>query len=158
MIDKTTRQQGATRILAVASAGGHWHQLMALRASFENCDVLFATTLMGLPDESGANPAVIVPECNRNCVWHIPWTATALLVTMLRFRPHVVISTGALPGVVALALAKLFRSKTIWVDSLANAEEMSMSGKMARHVADLRLSQWPHVAEADGADYMGAII
>jgi UDP-N-acetylglucosamine:LPS N-acetylglucosamine transferase len=77
---------------------------------------------------------------------------------LLAYRPDVVISTGALPGLVALTLAKVMRAQTIWVDSIANAEEMSMSGKHARRVADLWLSQWPHVAEAEGADYYGAIL
>lgn len=152
------KQRGPTRVLAIASAGGHWQQLMALRPSFANCEVMFATTLKGLPEEFDAAPAVIIPECNRNSAWRIPWTAAVLLVTMLRFRPDIVISTGALPGVVALAVGKGLRRKTIWVDSLANAEEMSMSGRLAKRVADLWLSQWPHVAEAEGSDYLGAIL
>lgn len=132
--------------------------MMALRGAFAGCDILFATTLKGLPEEFDAAPAIIIPECNRNSAWRIPWTAGRLFVTMVRFRPDVVISTGALPGVIALSLAKLFRCRTIWVDSLANAEEMSMSGKLAQRFADLWLSQWPHVARKEGAGYMGAIL
>ena len=69
-----------------------------------------------------------------------------------------VVSTGALPGVIALTLGRAIGARTIWVDSIANAEEMSMSGKLARRVAHLWLSQWEHVAEAAGAEYAGAIL
>ncbi len=158
MIFSGERSGGRTKVLAIASAGGHWQQLMALRPAFRECDIVFATTLKGLPEEFDASPAVIIPECNRHSAWLIPWTALVLAVTMIRVRPDVVITTGALPGFVALTVAKLFRRKTIWVDSLANAEEMSMSGKLARRVSDLWLSQWPHVAEAEGAKYMGALL
>ncbi len=144
--------------MAIASGGGHWQQLMALRPAFAGCDMLFATTLKGLPEEFNAAPSMIVSECNRNSAWRIPLTAVTLFVAIARFRPDVVISTGALPGVIALAMARLFRRRTIWVDSVANAEEMSMSGKLARRFADLWLSQWPHVAEAEGAGYFGAVL
>jgi hypothetical protein len=49
-------------------------------------------------------------------------------------------------------------ARTIWVDSVANAEEMSMSGKLARRFAHLWLSQWEHVAGAEGAEYAGAVL
>ncbi|SFE78617.1 glycosyltransferase family protein [Roseivivax sediminis] len=154
----TTTSARPTRVLAVASAGGHWQQLMSLRGAMRDCDLMFATTLSGLPEEHGASPAVIIPDCNRADFWRMPWCALVLAYWLVRFRPHVLISTGALPGVMALFLGKLMRAKTVWIDSVANAEEMSMSGRMVRHTADLWLSQWPHVAKASGARYAGAIL
>ena len=146
------------RILAIASGGGHWQQLMLMRPAFEHHNVLYLTTLTGLPEQFGASPAKIIPDCNRNEKWAMVKTALALVWIMITTRPHVVISTGALPGVMALALGRLTGAKTIWVDSVANAEEMSMSGKLARRVAHLWLSQWEHVAEAAGAEYAGAVL
>ncbi len=147
-----------TRILALASGGGHWQQLMEMRPAFEGCEVTYATTLAGLPEEFGASPAVIVPDFSRSDLWRLPVAGWRIGGALRRCRPDIVISTGALPGVTALALGKLFGARTIWVDSVANAEEMSLSGKMARRVADLWLSQWPHVAEESGAGYFGAVL
>lgn len=148
----------AKRILAVASGGGHWQQLMLMRPAFDGQDVLFLTTLPGLPEEFGAAPAAIIPDCNRNEKRMILRSAWALWRHIRRFRPDVVISTGALPGVIALAIGRFSGARTIWVDSVANAEEMSMSGRLARRFADLWLSQWEHVAQASGADYAGAVL
>jgi len=146
------------RVLAVASGGGHWQQLMQMRRAFEDEDARYLTTLAGLPEQFGVGPAAIVPDCNRNEKLKIVRATLAIALQLLRFRPHVVISTGALPGVIALALGRLMGAKTIWVDSIANAEEMSMSGRLARRFAHLWLSQWPDVAKAAGADYAGSVL
>ena len=148
----------ARRILAVASGGGHWQQLMLMRPAFEGHEVLYLTTLPGLPEAHGAHPARIVPDCNRDRPVQAARSAAAIAAAVLRHRPHVVISTGALPGVLALACGKAVRARTSWVDSVANAEEMSMSGRLARRVADLWLSQWPEVAAAAGAEHAGAVL
>lgn len=146
------------RILAIASGGGHWQQLMLMRPAFDHHDVTFVTTIPGLPEQFDAAPAVIVPDCNRNERIAILRSAVALLTLILRKRPNVVISTGALPGVIALVFGRMVGARTIWVDSIANAEEMSLSGKVAGKVAHLWLSQWEGVAQEAGADYAGAVL
>ena len=77
---------------------------------------------------------------------------------ILRVRPHVVVSTGALPGLVALIVARMFRARTIWIDSIANTEEMSLSGRLSRPFAGLWLTQWPDVSRKTGAIYAGAVL
>ncbi len=146
------------RVIAIASGGGHWQQLMLMRPGFAHHDVLYLTTLDGLPAQFDAQPSRIVPDCNRDEKIAILKTGIRLAWIMVRHRPHVVISTGALPGVMALALGRLLRAKTIWVDSVANAEEMSMSGKLARRFAHVWMSQWEHVAKVTGSDYAGAVL
>lgn len=146
------------RILAIASGGGHWQQLMRLRPAFEGAETRYLTTLAGLPEQFGALPGAIVPDCNRNEKIATLRCVLAIARHMAAARPHVVITTGALPGVIALALGRAIGARTIWIDSVANAEEMSMSGRLARRFAHLWLSQWKHVAEASGAEYAGSVL
>jgi UDP-N-acetylglucosamine:LPS N-acetylglucosamine transferase len=149
------------KILAVASAGGHWQQLMELRPAWSDLGpdaVLYVTTLADLPAQFGAAPAAIIPDCNRNSPMAILRSGWRLWRLMSAERPEVVISTGALPGVLALAIGRAYGARTVWLDSVANAEEMSMSGRLARRFADLWLSQWPEVARAQGATYIGSIL
>ena len=148
----------AQRVLAVASGGGHWQQLMLLREALEGRDVLWLTTLDGLPEVFGATPARIVPDCNRDRPWQAARSAAAIARAAIAHRPDAVISTGALPGVIALGIGRAMRARTIWVDSVANAEEMSMSGRLAKRVADVWLTQWPEVAEKEGAEHAGAVL
>lgn len=146
------------RIIAIASGGGHWQQMMLMRRAFDGHDVRFLTTLPGLPEQYDAHPAVIVPDCNRNKPLQSLLSLLVITREVLKSRPDIVISTGALPGVLALAIGRLFGARTIWIDSVANAEEMSMSGKLARRFAHLWLSQWEHVAIAEGAEFAGAVL
>jgi hypothetical protein len=84
----------------------------------------------------------------------------AQLVRILAIeRPRVVITTGSAPGMITLALAKLLlRARTMWIDSIANCEEMSASGKRARRFADVWLTQWPQLRGACGPDFWGSVL
>ena len=146
------------RVLAIASSGGHWQQLLAVRAAFADAEPLFVTTQAGMADHFDAKPNRLIRDCSRSSKVEIFVTGIQLLWILVKFRPHVIITTGALPGVMALAIGRVMRSKTIWIDSVANAEEMSMSGRAARRFADLWLSQWEEVAKENGAEYAGSIL
>lgn len=144
-------------ILAVASGGGHWQQLMQIRESFGDHPAYYLTTQPGLRAETGT-AATLIPDCNRAGLRNLPRTVILLSWHMIRRRPSVVISTGALPGVIALIVARMIGARTIWIDSVANAERMSMSGRLARHVSHLCLAQWEHVAREAGADFAGSVL
>ena len=73
-------------------------------------------------------------------------------------RPDVVISSGAAPGLIAIMLGKMVGAKTIWIDSIANAEELSLSGKKAGAFADLWLTQWPNLVQPTGPQYQGRVL
>jgi UDP-N-acetylglucosamine:LPS N-acetylglucosamine transferase len=77
---------------------------------------------------------------------------------LLRERPDVIISTGAAPGYFALRLGKWFGARTIWVDSIANVEKLSLSGQRVGKYADLWLTQWPHLARPEGPYFMGGVL
>lgn len=153
------RKSGQCRILAVASAGGHWVQLGRLSEAFADSDTLYVTTVAGETAPSGNRPVAKVSDASRNEPWRIVLAAFQLALLMLRFRPEAVITTGAAPGYVALRLAKLRRCRTVWLDSIANAEEISMSARLARPHADLWLTQWEELSrKTPGLQYWGQIL
>ena len=49
-------------------------------------------------------------------------------------------------------------ARTIWLDSIANVEELSMSGSWIGRSADLWLTQWPHLARPEGPHYAGSVL
>lgn len=146
------------RILAVASRGGHWVQLLRLRSALHGCRVAYVTT------DGGYRPAVpddrfyAIRDANRWDKVGLGVMLVQLAWIVLRERPHTVITTGAAPGYFAIRLAGLLGAKTVWIDSIANAEELSLSGRLAAKHADLCLTQWPDLATADGPQYEGAVI
>jgi len=76
---------------------------------------------------------------------------------LLRVRPQVIITTGALPPLLALALARLFGVRTLWIDSIANSEELSGSGRHAGKVASAVVTQWPQLNEP-GVEHWGSVL
>lgn len=146
------------RILAVASAGGHWHQLCQICTAFEDRDLFYVTTMPGLPEKSGFSRFAIVQDCNQNTPFKAVWSSVQMLGVLLRTRPDVIVTTGALPGLIAVFLGHLMRRRTIWIDSLANAEEPSTSGRKAKRFVSLWLSQWEDVASSVEGRYEGSLL
>lgn len=146
------------KILAVSSGGGHWVELIRIAPALNGHDVAFATVDETYRSEAGAARFYTVRDVTRWNKWRWVQTFAILIWILLRERPDVVISTGALPGYFALRLGKWFGAKTIWLDSIANVDELSMSGQKIGKHADLWLTQWPHLAKPNGPLYRGTVL
>lgn len=157
--DPTPVKPESRRLLLVASSGGHWVQLARLSPAFAGHDALYVATARGALAPSGGRPVRVVMDAARDSPLRLMALTLQLLWILLRFRPDWVISTGAAPGLLALRLGKSLGSRTIWIDSLANCEELSLSGRLARPHADLCLTQWPHLAsETQGPYFWGSVL
>jgi UDP-N-acetylglucosamine:LPS N-acetylglucosamine transferase len=150
--------QKSKTILAVASAGGHWEQLQRISVAFADNKVVFATTMKGLARQYNIKTSELIPDCNADEKRQVVRCIMVLLPIIYKLRPDIIITTGALPGLIAIALGRIFGAKTLWIDSVANAEEYSMAGKYAKYVAHERLTQWPDVAKSHGGSYQGNIL
>ncbi len=149
----------ARRVLAVCSGGGHWIDLYRLYPAFEGLDVAFVSVHRNYAKQVSNHRFYVVRDVSRLDRWGIFMLLPQLLRIILKERPDVVISTGAAPALFAMALAKwLVRAKTIWIDSIANVEQLSMSGSLARHVSDVWLTQWPNLQTERGPQFWGAVI
>ena len=146
------------RVLAIASGGGHWTQLLRVRAALDHAEVVYASTIPGLGEAAGLSDFRVVPDANRWQKLRLIRCALAVLVLLVRVRPKLVISTGAAPGVLAVRLAPLVGARTIWIDSIANADELSMSGRHAAGHVDLCLTQWEHLADPPRIQWAGSVL
>lgn len=144
-------------ILAVASFGGHFEQLLQLRAAWHGRACVFVTTRRDPDLAVDGEPPAIVMDCHGHQWARAAVTAGQLLVLFARHRPRLLVTTGALPGLIAGIVARLFAARVIWIDSVANAECLSTSGRHARRIADHHLSQWPDVALREDSTYAGSL-
>ena len=148
------------RVLAVASGGGHWVQLLRLMPAFDDCDIAFVTVSDAYRSQIAGETRrfYVVPDATRWNKLKLGWMALRLVIILLIERPDVIVSTGAAPGFFALRVGRWFGARTVWIDSIANVEQLSMSGeKIGRH-ADLWLTQWPHLARPQGPHFAGAVL
>jgi UDP-N-acetylglucosamine:LPS N-acetylglucosamine transferase len=152
MADKTKK------ILAVSSGGGHWIELLRLQPAFAGHAVEFVTVR---DDYRGDVEGYRFHKVNDATGWDYLGTALLLVrmvFVVLRVRPDIVVSTGAAPGYFAIRLGRLVGARTIWVDSLANVDQLSRAGRMVGRYADLWLTQWPELATPGGPDYAGQVL
>jgi UDP-N-acetylglucosamine:LPS N-acetylglucosamine transferase len=160
------------RLLAVASSGGHWVQLMRLRPAWHGCDIAYLTTeasygrqLRDQAEREGVSPPRFYTtiSANRWQKLRLLRQLVAIAWIVLKERPAVVCTTGAAPGYFAIRIARMLGARTVWIDSIANGEAMSMAGRMAGRYADIWLTQWDSVAAGEAhdgrrPDYWGAVL
>ncbi|MEP1422978.1 MAG: glucuronosyltransferase [Erythrobacter sp.] len=146
------------KVLAIASGGGHWEQLMLLRDTLGNYDVRFATTDPLIAEQRGILDAETLPDCNQNTPFKAILCAMTAIKIILKHRPHIVLSTGAAPGYFCLLAGRLLGARTLWIDSVANGEQLSMCGKLSKRTAHQCLTQWEHLADGTDVKYRGAVL
>lgn len=135
------------KVLAIASAGGHWIQLLRLTPAFKEHQLIFASTKPGFEKTVAGYSFHCVPDANRNDKLGILKLTFQVFKLVYTLKPSVVITTGAAPGLLGLLAGKILGAETIWVDSIANVEKLSLSGKIALRIADRVYTQWPDLAK-----------
>lgn len=137
------------RVLLIASGGGHWIELTRLAEAFRHCHCEFVSTAPNLVAPIGEKPVIKVTDGSRDTLRALVGSCLQLWRIIRSRRPDVIVSTGAAPGAIALYIAKFYGIRTIWIDSVANSDALSLSGRAVLPVADLCLTQWPELASRD---------
>jgi UDP-N-acetylglucosamine:LPS N-acetylglucosamine transferase len=134
------------KVMAIASIGGHWVQLLRLSNAFKDMEVIYVSTSENMAQTVPGNKYYTVPDSNRRDKLNLLKTLVKINKILTIEQPDIIISTGASPGLVALLMGKVRGIKTIWVDSIANVEKLSLSGKIASKFVDRIYTQWPDLA------------
>lgn len=146
-----------------ASSGGHMTELLGLLSVSADWPVqpsVYVTTReIWAKKLRERGPTYVVGECDRKKPLQIVLTAMRSTRFLIKERPNVIITTGSLPIAIVCLLAKLmYGAKVVWIDSVAQLDDLSMSGKLLLKRADLFLTQWPEVAERyPEARYVGEL-
>ncbi len=146
------------KILAVASSGGHWMQLLRITKSLENTfEIIYVSTL---PDRELSVKGKIfrlISDFSRTDAFKILLVFMQAYKIIRREKPDVIMTTGAAPGLVMVFVGWLFRKKTIWIDSLANIEHLSLSGRIASRFVSRTYTQWKGLQDGGKVIFSGNI-
>lgn len=146
------------KLLALASGGGHWVQLQRLRPAFEGFETAYVSMFDSYAEQVEGSRYYVVPDASRFEVKSfLPVFAKAIAI-LLKERPKAIVTTGSAPMLVFILLGRLIGARTLWIDSIANSERMSTSGRMAKKLAHRVVSQWPNVAADEGVPCWGAVV
>lgn len=151
-------EDASIKVLAVASGGGHWEQLMLLRPALESFDLVFATSDVQFAARHQINDCLDLPESNRSRPFRVVRCFFRASSIVRQVKPDVIITTGALPGLLTIFWGRIYGAKTIWLDSFANSQSLSMSGRVARLFANRWLTQWQHLSHPGGPAFIGALL
>lgn len=153
-----TKTRSNPKVMAVASGGGHWVQLMRISPAFAGARLVYVTVEPSYRDQVGDARFRLVCDATRWNKFRLILLLCQITFVILHERPDVIVSTGAAPGYLAIRIGKLFGARTMWIDSIANVECLSLSGERIRAHADVCLTQWDHLARAGGPSFEGAVL
>ena len=153
------------KLVVGASAGGHANELQILlrnaRGLWPAEPAAYITTMAIAASgfDAGNRPVHVIGECDRRKPLQAVSVLGRTLWLAFKERPDVVVTTGSMPLALFCIWSKLLGAKVVWIDSVAQCDEMSASGKLMRRVANLCLVQWADLAARVGdVEYAGEVL
>ena len=146
------------RVLLAASGGGHLDQLALIIDGEREPDVLLATSDVEQGRARGFELCASLPDCNLREPLRTARCCLAVRALVRRERPEVVVSTGAAPGFFCIMWGRFYGARTLWIDSIANADKLSLSGRLASRMAHRCLTQWEQLADGKRVRFAGAVL
>ncbi|MDY4476101.1 MAG: PssD/Cps14F family polysaccharide biosynthesis glycosyltransferase [Roseburia faecis] len=131
-------------ICFTASCGGHLEELSRLSEIVGKDDFLFTEKSM-CHNIEWCNNVVYVSQINRKEIFFILkfiWLFMKSGYVLLKKKPDVIISTGALVTYPICFLGKICGKKIIYIESFARVDQASLTGKLMYKIADLFIVQW----------------
>lgn len=132
------------KLLLVASTGGHLGQLLAIAAAFADHERHWVTF-----DKADARSALAAEEVTwayhpttRNVVNAV--RNLGLAVSLLRkYRPDIVVSTGAGVALPFFVVARLLRIRTVYLEVYDRLDSATLTGRLCYPLSDAFCVQWP---------------
>lgn len=135
------------KVFAVASIGGHWVQLLRIAKALEKeFDVVYMSTHEKCATMVEGRVYYSMNDFSRWDFYKMLPELLHSIYIICKEKPSIVITTGAAPGLVCLFAAKICGIRTVWIDSIANVEHISFSGRIASKFASRIYTQWPSLA------------
>jgi UDP-N-acetylglucosamine:LPS N-acetylglucosamine transferase len=137
------------KVLFIASTGGHLTELLQLAPMFEDYDyhVITEKTKSTLSlRERFPNKVSYLLFGTKDYMWTYPFKFIAncfkSMFLYCRIRPKYIVTTGTHTAVPICYFGKLFGSKIIFIETIANTKTKTLSGKMIYPIANLFIVQW----------------
>lgn len=137
------------KVLFISSTGGHLSELMQLKSMFNKYDFHIITektkSNMHLKDKYPKRVNYLVYGTRSNMLvypFKLLYNCFKSLFFYLKIRPKVIITTGAHSAGPMCCIGKIFGSKIIYIETFANSETKSVTGRLVYKFADLFIVQW----------------
>ncbi len=137
------------KVMFISSTGGHLDELMQLKVLFKKYDYTIVT------EKDKSNESLKNKYGDR--LFFLPYGTRAKIISYIfkylflciktvylyiKIRPKVIVTTGTHTAGPMCILGKLFGSKIIYIETFANTNRKTQTGKILYHIADLFIVQW----------------
>ena len=137
------------KVMFISSMGGHLTEMMQLKSIFKDYDYKIVTekhkSTITLKSKYKSKIDYLLTGNKDHMlryIFVIPYNIIKSLVLFLKFKPDVVVTTGAHTAVAMCYIAKIFRKKVIYIESFANIETKTLTGRLVYPIADKFIVQW----------------
>ena len=137
------------KVMFISSMGGHLTELLKLKSLFKYYNYMIVTEKHKSTnnlEKKYNNKVKYLLTGNKDhmirYIFTLPCNVIKSLLIFLKFKPDVVVTTGAHTCVAMCYIAKLFRKKVIYIETFANINSKTLTGRLVYPIADEFIVQW----------------
>ncbi len=135
------------RVMFISSVGGHLTQLLELKKIFNDYNYILVTEKTDVTKEmkNKYKMAYLVygsREYLFSYIFKFSYNILKSFYLFIKYRPQVIVTTGAHTAVPMCYIARLFRRKVIFIESYAKRTSPTLSGRLVYPIATTFIVQW----------------
>lgn len=142
------------RVLFISSTGGHLKELLELKSLFSKYDSYLMTektkSTINLKKEYGKKIGYLIFGSKDHMLTYpfkLLINCFISLYYFIKFRPKYIVTTGAHTAGPICCIGKIFGSKIIYIETMANSSAKTITGTLIYKFADLFIVQWESMLE-----------
>lgn len=137
------------RVMFISSTGGHFNELMQLKSLFNKYDYHIVTekdkVTLNLKNEYKEKISYLVYGTRSHLfkyIFQFIYNCLKTIILYFKYRPNYIVTTGTHTAGPMCYLGKIFGSKIIYIETFANRNSKTATGKLIYPIADLFIVQW----------------
>lgn len=137
------------KVMFISSTGGHFHEMSQLKSMLKKYEYYIVTEKtsdkMYLKEKYPKKVSYLVygtKDYMLTYPFKLFYNTIKSFFIYLKVRPKVIITTGAHTAGPMCVIGKILGSKIIFIESMANIETKTITGKLIYKFADLFIVQW----------------
>lgn len=134
------------KICLACSLGGHLTEIMQLKPLYAKYEHFFITEENAISRNLAESEKILFLELINRRMARFPLIFIQNLLKSYRYlraeKPDIIISTGALCSFSVLLIGKLQGKRIVFIESFANIQKPTLTGRLIYPFADLFIVQW----------------
>lgn len=153
------------RVMFISSTGGHLTELRKLSSLFSKYDFSIVTEATDnnkkLVDMYPGRVSYLVHGSKEYLfpyIFKFIFNSFKSLILYFKYHPDYIVTTGAHTAVVMSYIGKIFGSKIVYIETFANINTKTVTGKLLYPISDLFIVQWQEMLKLyPKAKYFGGV-